>query len=1060
MLREAQPARALLVACLFASGAAALTLELVWSRSLRLVFGSSTLAVSTVLAAYMLGLGLGGLAAGRLAARLRRPARAYGLVEIGIGLYAALVPALLAALPGVERSLAGLTSDAAAAAVRFPLVLAVLLVPTTLMGATLPLLVSAWVRAPGQVAGGVGLLYGVNTLGAVAGILGATFVFLPLLGLAGTSRLGALLAATVGVLAIGIAALLPVTEAAGEPVRRPGVRTRRPAARWNRWLLAYGTVGFTALAYEVCWFRALAMVVGSSIYAFATMLAAFLLGIGLGSLAARRWWDARARPEAAYALGLAALGVSAWGTVVTLGAAPRWFVQSVDLVGVSPAALSGVSALIAVAAMLVPTLILGALFPGVLRLVAADRSAPAAAGDVYFVNTVGSALGAFAAGFALIPAFGLQRTMALLIAVNFAVAAWLLAGVTTWQRPRRRAAGAAFAVAAVAVLAVPPPWNPVELNRGVYQLLLDADEWRVEAEPLAGVEPDGLRFLREGVNTTVAVEQRAGERVLRVNGKPDAGSAGDMPTQALIGQIPFLFGAEPGRVLVIGLASGVSVGSAALFGPQVLDVVELEPAMVEASRFFDDLNHRPLERPGVRVIVEDGRLHLARRPPAYDVIISEPSNPWISGVANLFTREFFRAARAALRPDGVLVQWVQLYGLAPQSWTSILAALGAEFRYLYLFSHAGLTGGDSFVLAAQRPLGAGDFPRWERLGPEVRADLERVGLFDTADLWSLLRLGPEELAQLAAEAPVINTDDNLFVELTAPRSLHDPGALEAVRARLDGFTAGALPLLEGAGVALDAEEAGALALAYATGRREVALARALLAARPELEAWALTLEAMILARRAGATPAERSEARALVERARALRPDSPSLRRHRATVLQDLGDTRAALAEIEAFLGGQPEHAAARAQWVRLRFVVGDLDLARVGAEELLATRYAEHDRELRMLAALAAARQGDLPAAIVHVQAHLRQAPGDAHAWQMLGELREATGAEAAAAEAFANAAVARRNRARQHYVAALRLQRFGHPQQAEEELRAALAEWPEFAAAREVLATVGQSD
>jgi spermidine synthase len=1051
MPSERRPARVLLVACLFASGAAALTLELVWSRSLRLVFGSSTLAVSTVLAAYMLGLGLGGLAAGRLAGRLRHPARAYGLVEVGIGIYAWFVPALLAGLPALEVMLAGVTGPNYAALIRFPLVLAVLLVPTSLMGATLPLLVAASVGMPGQVARGVGLLYGVNTLGAVTGILAATFVFLPQLGLAATNRLGAVLALAVGAVAIALVAPpalatrsvapAPVAAAAGPP---------RAAARWNRWLLAYATVGFTALAYEVCWFRALSMVVGSSIYAFASMLAAFLLGIALGSLAARHGWQRLRHPEAAWALGLAALGASAWVTVVALGAAPRWFVRIVDVAGVSPASIAGVSALIAVAAMLAPTLLLGALFPGVLRLVAADRTPPAAAGDVYFVNTVGSALGACAAGFVLIPYLGLQASMALLVAVNLAVAAWLLAGTPSWPRRRRIGAAVAAALGAVAVLVFPPPWNPVELNRGVYQLLLDADDWRVDYEALAGVEPDGLRFLREGVNTTVAVEQRGGERVLRVNGKPDAGSAGDMSTQVLLGQLPFLFGARAERVMVIGLASGVSAGSAGLFAPDVLDIVELEPAMVEASRFFDDVNNRPLDRAGARVIVEDGRLHLARRPAAYDVIISEPSNPWISGVANLFTREFFRAARAALRPDGVLLQWVQLYGLAPEAWTSILAALGSEFPYLYVFSHSGLTGGDSLVLAAQRPLAATDFPRWEDLNPAVRADLERVGLFDTADLWSLLRLGPEEVGRLAAQAPVVNSDDNLFVELAAPRTLHDAEALAAVRERLAGFRRGVLPLLESAGIRLGDEETGELALAYATGRREVTLARAMLAERPAMEAWAKTLEAMILVRSTGASAADRREARALLEAAGALRPGSLSLKRHRATVLQDLGDLPAALADIEGYLRVRPDHVGARSLQVRLQFALGNLAAARSGAEHLLAAGIERHDSELRMLAALAAARLGDLPAAIAHVRMHLAAVPYDTHGWQMLGELLEATDGAGAAREAWANAARAQRNRGRQHYVAALRLQRFGRSEEAAAELRAAAAEFPEVSGHR----------
>ncbi len=1070
MLRDARSARALLAGCLVVSGAAALTLELAWSRSLRLIFGSSTLAVSTVLVAYMLGLGLGGLAAGGATARVRRPARAYGLVEIGIGAYALGVSWLLGALPSVEVQLAAMTSTGAAQLVRFVLVLAVLLLPTFLMGATLPLLTAAWVGTSARVAGGVGLLYGVNTLGAVIGILAATFLFLPNLGLAMTQRLGAGLAIAVGLVAsfvvapsIGVPA--PVLDSKDTERKRPQRRDAdtsaklEPTHRWNRWLLSYATVGFTALAYEVCWFRALSMVVGSSIYAFATMLAGFLLGIALGSLLSRDWWERRRQPAADYALGLIVLGVAAWGTAAALGVAPRFFVRFVDLAGLSPTAILSISGGIAVLAMLAPTLVLGGLFPGVLRLVAADRAPAASAGDVYFANTLGSATGAFVAGFILIPLLGLPTSMAALIAVNLAVAAALLAKLDTWPRARRRNGAGLAAVAAVGVMVVPPPWNPVELNRGVYQLLLDADDWRVDYEAIAGVPPDALLLHREGINTTVAVERRNGERILRVNGKPDAGTGGDMSTQILLGQLPFLFGASAERVLVIGLASGVTVGSASLFEPRRLDVVELEPSMVEASRFFDDLNHQPLQRPGVHLLVEDGRVHLARRPEPYDVIISEPSNPWISGVANLFTQEFFRAARESLQPEGVLLQWVQLYGLAPSAWTSMLAALSSEFRYVYVFGYSGLSGGDSLVMASQRPLAADDFPRWEQLPPAVRADLERIGLCDTADLWSLLRLGPAEVVQLAAEAPVINRDDNLYVELSAPRTMHDAAAIEGVRQRLQEFRAGALPPLTDAGVPLDDETLGDLALAYATGRREVALARAWLAERPALEAWRQTLEAMILARGGAGTEPERRTARSLLAAARQARPEAVGLRLHHAAILRDLGEADAAVAEVDAFLGDRPDHKRARALRVRLQLEGGHLAAARQEAEDLLRGSYARYDGELRLLAALAAARMGDLSGAVVHLRAHVVEHPDDTYAWQMMGEMLEESGERAASREAFDNAERARRNRARRSYVEALRLKRFGETAAAAALLQRVVEQLPDFAPAQEALASIPPS-
>lgn len=1048
----------LVAACFFLSGAAALTLEMVWSRSLRLLFGSTTLAISTVLVAYMLGLGLGGLLGGRIAGRLRSGVRVYGWVEIGIGAYALGVPWLLSLLSRLDGVLLTGFEFWGAALLRFGVVLVVLLLPTMLMGATLPILVSAVARQHAFIAGRVGLLYGINTLGAVTGVLGATFVLFPLLGLAAANLAGALLAATVGCVALGFVARrveAPVSrgEAATAAERTPVADSDRvPSPRWNPLLLSYGLVGFTALAYEVCWTRALAMVLGSSIYAFATMLAAFLAGIALGSLASRRWWDRLRRPQAMYALGIGVLGSGALLTMLAFGALPRIFVRIVDIVGLAPGALLAANLATAMLAMLAPTLVLGALFPLLLRaLSTADQDPSRTVGDVYFMNTVGCALGAFSAGFLLIPGLGLQRSMAVLIALNFAGAAALLLWQRQWIAPGRSVLAAGAAAVAVFVLVVPPRWQPGELNRGVYQLLVDADEWRVTYEPLLGLPPDGILLYREGINTTVAVERREGEIVLRVNGKPDAGSEGDMPTQVLTGQVPLLFGGRAERLMVLGLASGVTVGSLALHHPREIDVVELEPAMVDASRYFDDLNYRPLDRAGTRVIFEDGRIHLARRPPAYDVIVSEPSNPWISGVSNLFTREFFRATRAALAPDGILLQWVQLYGLPIDAWTSILAAMQSEFPHLYVFAH-GTAAGDSLVLASSRTLGAADFPRWENLSEEVREDLRRIGSFSTTDLWSLLRLGPEDVAELAAEAPVVNGDDNMFVELSAPYALHDSRALDVVRERMDGFRRGALPHLEAAGIELSDAEVGDLALSYATRRRAVAVAKEILAQRPGLEAHAWALDALLLARRAQ-SPADAARARQWIDRAVATRPDVPTLRWHRATVLQDLRFYDEALKDIDAFLLAHPDHARARAQRARILFELGRMAEARAAAAPLMASRYIEYDADLLPIAAVAAARLGDLDGAIADVRRYLARAPNDDYSWRLLADLLDEIGEPAAARDARENIGRAQRNGARQLYLNALRMRRLGERDLAETMLRTVLERMPEFEPARQAL-------
>jgi spermidine synthase len=344
-------------ACFFLSGAASLVLEVVWSRVLRLVFGTTTLAISTILVAYMTGLGIGGLLGGRVALRIRNGVRAYGVIEIAVGLYALAVPFLFSFFPGLTRSLLADLRFWPSALLRFALAFAVLCLPTIGMGLTLPLLVRALVRDE-RAGGGVALLYGINTLGAVSGVFLATFWLLPRFGVESSNQLAAGAYLAVGVLALVLARVAPVGDGPASP--RPQAEDR--LARWNPALLAYGTVGFTSLVYEVTWTRALSMVLGSSIYAFACMLAAFLLGIGAGSLLARPFVDRLRRPLLVYALGIAALGLLSLASLSLLPHLPALFMALVRRYGDAPGRLVAAQFGVAAYAMLPPALVLGALF--------------------------------------------------------------------------------------------------------------------------------------------------------------------------------------------------------------------------------------------------------------------------------------------------------------------------------------------------------------------------------------------------------------------------------------------------------------------------------------------------------------------------------------------------------------------------------------------------------------------------------------------------------------------------------------------------------------------------
>jgi spermidine synthase len=1072
--------------CVFLSGAASLALEVVWTRLLRLVFGSTTLAISTILVAYMLGLGLGGLLGGRVAERLRNGVRTYGWMEIAIALYALVVPAVLGFLPRLDGGLFGVLDFWPAAFVRFAIVLLILLLPTVCMGATLPVLVSALVRQPGQIARRVGLLYGVNTLGAVCGVFVATFVFFPTVGLWWTNTLGAILDLIVGALAIAVvaprvAASFPLRQPASLPEEGPvslsllakeGPGEVRPPTAApiasppspprdlpaTVALTSYAIVGFTALSYEVCWTRALSMIVGSSVYAFATMLMAFLSGIALGSILAHRWFDRLERPLPVYGVGLALLGCAALGTFLSFRGLPGLFPRLFAALGPSGFDLVSTGMLVASAAMLAPTLVLGALFPLLVRAVSGAADAGRSVGAVYFANTIGSASGAFATGFLLIPWIGLRHTMAVAMALNFAAAALVLATQRQWRGRTPASVAAGLGLVAVLIGLFPPAWDTAALARGVYRFPADELDVGVAPMPFLGLPAPEILYYREGINTTVSVHREGGELNLRVNGKVDAGSGRDMATQVLLGQVPLLFGPPASRVLIVGLASGVTAGSAALHDVQQIDVVELEPAMIEVSHFFDHINHRPLERANVRVIADDGRALLARTQRQYDVIISEPSNPWITGAASLFTREFFRAARGALVPGGRLLQWVQLYGLQPETFATIVAAMRSELPYIYGFiPRAGDP--DLLLLGMDEPLRVDDLPRWSELPETIRNDLRRIDTASEAELWSLLRFVPSDFDAVARSAAAINSDDNMLVELRSPWALYDQGLATANWQRLTAGTtgekkpsaaaaelasgegwisaAGIVTLIEASGRPLSAAQLGDLALAYLQ-RGDPDLARRLVElGRERGGAAAIDVAAVVLRHQE-----EDSEAALLLadlDRILVSHPQAAAALYRRALVRLQEDNGRGALEDIDAYLQQRPDDL--RARYVRLKALIAvqDAGAAYEEAQRLLASPHAVAEPSLLSEAAQAAAELGHYEEAIRLMRGFLQRWSEYPMQWTLLAKMYRAAGRADEARQAEHNASIADRNLVLRLHQRALRAERVGLFDEAIGDLRTA---------------------
>jgi spermidine synthase len=778
-----------LLVCFFLSGATGLVYEVVWTRMAGLVFGNTVYAVTTVLAAFFAGLALGSYLLGPIADRAIRHVRLYGLMEIGIGLYGLATPLLF---QGVEKIYLGAYQMGRENLLlftlfQFGLVFLILVIPTTLMGGTLPLLSRYFVRKEGEIGYGVGGIYALNTAGAVVGTMSAGFVFLPVMGVGDTIWFTATLNLGIGLLCVAFSRRLPHLQADGEAQEEV---ERLPEAGDDQRVLVgrlhlrltmlvavmFGIAGGASMIYEIAWARALSLVLGSSVYAFTTMLATFLVGLAGGSYAFSYFFRRKevVGPGAFGWLEIL-IGFSSLLTIPFFDRLPDLFLRLAGLVSFTFGGLQFIQFAVSFSVMIIPTLLIGATFPCVVKICTRQiQHLGGNIGTLYAINTCGSILGSFLGGFFLIPWMGAQNALTLAAFINLAIGVVLV--LLAWARATRWTArmGAVAACAAIILAVAIPRWDPHLMASGV---AIYGQRYLASGRGLALDEfarDDEILFFKEGLNATISVHQRGRSRFLKTNGKTDASNNLDMHTQLMSGHIPVLLGPGSKRVLIIGMGSGVTAGAVARHPVEQIDVVEIEPAVVEAAAFFEKENHNVLQDSRLKVIIADGRNFLLSAPSTYDVIISEPSNPWISGIGNLFTVEFYEAARARLAPDGVICQWIQIYNILPQDLKMVIRTFRTVFPNTTIWQ---TLGGDFLLIGTTKPLVV-DLAHWRQAAalPGVMEDLRSLG-FDSAEaVLADFVLGEEDTALFGQHA-ALNTDDLPLLEFSAPTSLY----LETVR---------------------------------------------------------------------------------------------------------------------------------------------------------------------------------------------------------------------------------------------------------------------------------------
>lgn len=758
-----------LLGMFFLSGAAGLIYQTLWSKHLQLIFGSTTEAVSVVLATFMSGLGLGSYLFAARADRMRHPIRLYAWLEIGIGIFAILTTPLLRLATSLYSGIAGSLELTGASAMLLKLIVSVfvLLPPAVLMGGTFP----AIVRTPSgtdrrrRVAG----LYAVNILGAVAGALLTGFYFVHSLGLSATMLLAAALNIAIGLVVLLLSKRFDLEAEIDDVESRSALDSLRDffASQPGRIaVLGLFVSGATTMLYEIIFTRILVIIFGVSTHAFTIVLAAFLTGLGLGAICLALLLRRYLPTLWGFALSQIGVAIAATLVIAILPAFPRLLLYLHQIPGLDFWDVFGVKAILLFLILVPIATIAGLSMPLLLAALARDeRHLSRSVGAAYVVNTAGTLVGSLAAGFLVIPLLGSEVGLKLTIGINVAVAL-----ATAIRMATRRQKLFAFSVGAVVIVAALSARWSADLylrsdSRGASAIL----DTRLKIEQHLSTRATDLLFFREGRNATVAVTAADGARVLFVNGHPDASDQFDMSTQSLLGIVPLLVKKDAREVMVIGFGSGVSADRVAR-GPQIqrVDVVEIENAVIDASPAFHHVNGRVERNPKVRIILDDARTVLQTRGNRYDLIVSEPSNPWRAGVATLFTQDFYRLAISRLNTGGVFAQWVQLYDIETESLAMILSTFSSAFAETQVWF---LDGGNIAILGSNSKMEIElDFLR-NRIWTSYRTDFERYGGLASPDEILGLYVGDQRSLRAFASSPELHTDDLPLLEAAAEEGL-------------------------------------------------------------------------------------------------------------------------------------------------------------------------------------------------------------------------------------------------------------------------------------------------
>src|SRR5581483_7845672 len=541
----------------------------------------------------------------------------------------------------------------------------------------------------------------------------------------------------------------------------------------TEWLLlaSIALSGAAAMIYENAWTHALTLVIGGSVYSFTTMLLTFLVGLAAGGYLYARIFGRQPVSVTAFGVVELSVGITAVATIAMFEKLPLVFLRLHESFGDSFALFLAIQVMLAFAVMFIPALLLGMTFPLVVSLFTENvYRVGSSVGTTYASNTLGAIAGAFIGGFVLLPLAGIQHSIVIGGLLNLAVGCALLIGDVRPGRSFRLAIGGAITAALLVFGLRFTHWDPVVMTSGVTVYAKRYKPIPTDSLRLEEMHRDRLLYYREGLTATVSVHEMRFKtyRYFKTNGKVD-GSYGDALTMLMTGYVPMLLQPDARDIAVIGLGTGMTVKAVGAFPVKNIDVLEIEPAMAEAAAYFGAKNDNILKDPRVRLIPSDGRNYVMAVPRKYDLIVSEPSNPWIAGIASLFTRDFYATARQKLTPDGVFAQWLHNYSMSPDDFRMVLRTFAEAFPHISVWN---LQETDFLLVGSHKELRF-DYARAQKIfssNEVLRDDFHDLGLSDAYSVLGFYRMGRPELLKLADGAEY-NTDDNARLEFSAPRSL-------------------------------------------------------------------------------------------------------------------------------------------------------------------------------------------------------------------------------------------------------------------------------------------------